>query len=112
VLSFEREKKKYLKNKELASTKLFSNELGDLCWNLLFLVCMPLDATRWRSRAASEMLTLYSIEMEPLLRLCVINRGQNMLGKLVEAEECLLLRKEAANHYAGVNSHNRQRKKA
>lgn len=32
-------RKKYLKNIELMLIKLFFNEFGDLCWNLIFFVC-------------------------------------------------------------------------
>ena len=36
-------RKKYPKNIELMSTKLFFNELGDLCWNLIFLACLQMQ---------------------------------------------------------------------
>ena len=33
----------------------------------------------------------FVVEMEPLSQLCVINAGRNLCGKLMHAEECLVL---------------------
>ena len=33
----------------------------------------------------------FVVEMEPLSQLCVTNAGRNLCGKLMHAEECLLL---------------------
>ena len=39
----------------------------------------------------SRKLSHFVVEMEPLSQLCVINAGENLCGKLMHAEECLLL---------------------
>ena len=36
-------------------------------------------------------LSHFVVEIAPLSQLCVINAGRNLCGKLMHAEECLLL---------------------
>ena len=60
---------------------------------LFLLDGIPVEATRWRA----DMIFLldvnfrFVVDMEPLSQLCVINTGRNLCGKLMDAEECLLL---------------------
>ena len=53
-----------------------------------------MDAARWRADMIFVLDVNFHVllfDMEPLSQLCVINTGRNLCGKLMDAEECLLL---------------------